>query len=132
MKLPPRGQQFPFAPVPRFIPAARVSLGTTSPAHIMTHLRMNPPKKVFSRMRFQPSWLHGEGSRAKLLGRGQQHKAGNCVLFDTNRDLKAVNSSFNHTQGYVAWKEGFGFCPQLVQLLFNTKKCLSSTCQTQL
>lgn len=83
-------------------------------------------------MRFHPSWLQGEGSSANLLGRRQQHKAGNYILFGTNRDLKVVNSSFNHSQGYVAWKDRFGFCRLLVQLLLNTKKCLSSTCQAQL
>lgn len=65
----PKGQQFPFAPVHMFIPAARVSLGTTP---LVTWSKMNPPKKVFSRMTFQPSWLHGEGSSANPLGRRQQ------------------------------------------------------------
>lgn len=98
----------------------------------MNQQRTNPHKEGFSRMRVQPSCLHAEGSSANLLGRRKQHKAGNYILFGTNRDLKVVNSSCNHTQGYVAWKDRFGFCPLLVQLLLNTKKCLSSTCQTQL
>lgn len=132
MKLPPKGAAVPICSCPHVHSCCLCLSWHYSPGHNMNRLRMNPPKKEFSRMRFRPSWLHGDGSSANLLGRRQQDKAGNCILFGTNRDLKVVNSSCNHTQGYVDWKDRFGFCSLLVQLLLNTKKCLSSACQTQL